>query len=128
MKHILILLFISSAIFAQSKSSCYSLQLKSFKKTQEQDFKSKNYPDSCKPLSYKSIETINCGCYNSVKTLKKESKALIKKYPNAVVTSTYKYRFNEPKPEIKKLKTVVFKKTVPPIPIAIVPFLKTFMK
>jgi len=114
-RYLLIFTFITTALFAKGQESCYSLQIERFSKSQSFDFKAQDYPKSCGYFSFKYSKAIRCGCYKSKSIAKKESKELLKKYPKAFITSTYKYRFDALQKKKKALKKAQLKVIVPKV-------------
>ena len=134
MRYLFILLLTTTIIFAKSKDSCYSIQLKSFvlKENSTYSFDEQKYPESCQLISFTNINAIRCGCINRYSDAKIELKALLKFYPNSMIVTTYKYRFKtkkptkRPKPKIEPIlikhkqitpKTIIKKETLIPAEI-----------
>ena len=98
MKKYILLIFIINILFAKLPT-CYSVQLLS-------SFKALNIEipyDNCKKMKIGSVYTLRCGCYEHYKQAKPFLKNVIKKYPKAAIVTTYKYRFQNTKPVVKKL-------------------------
>lgn len=111
MRFILILLLFSSLAFAKGKDSCFSVGLKSFviKNSATYDFEREGYPESCKLISFTNIHTVRCGCYEKYNEAKKQLKLLLPSYPQAMIVTTYKYRFakDDSKKSSEKVKIVL---------------------
>jgi hypothetical protein len=95
MKLFIFLLLISTLLLGKSKESCYSVQLTSFvlKKNSAYDFEKQDYPKSCELLSFSNVNAVRCGCYEKYKDVKKEYADLSYFYPDAMIVTTYRYRF-----------------------------------
>ena len=96
MKKVFSLLLCTTAmLFAKQSDTCYSIQLKSFKlkENSNYDFKLHKYPKKCKYISFGEIKTIRCGCYDTYPRSRKELAKLKKKYKNAMIVRSYRYRF-----------------------------------
>ena len=97
MKYIFLPLFLLSAsLFAKADNECYSVQVKSFylKTNSSYNFRSQNYPDSCKLITISGMSTVRCGCFESYSDAKQELHDLSEVYYDAMIVNTYKYRFN----------------------------------
>ena len=121
-RYLLIFTLFATALSAKQQESCYSLQIERFSKSKSLDFKPQEYPKSCGYFSFKYSKAIRCGCYKTKSIAKKESKELLKKYPKAFITSTYKYRFDALQKKRNKVKKVLPKELAP---ITIAPIAKT---
>ncbi len=104
MKLLLVLLFSINLAFAQTKDTCYSIQLISFKfkKNSTYNFEEHKYPDSCKLISFSNINSIRCGCFDKYVDARVVLKKLAKKYPKPLIVTTYKYRFQKKTLKIAK--------------------------
>jgi hypothetical protein len=93
-------------LYAKNDTTCYSIQLKSFKLKQNSsyDFSTQNYPKECKLFSFSDIKTIRCGCYEKYSTAKSSLSKLKKRYKNSMIVKSYRYRFHNKK---RKPKTVL---------------------
>lgn len=96
MKNILFILLISIALYAQSKRTCYTVQLLSAGNTQENldMFHKKSYPKECRLMEIGESITIRCGCYDAYS----DAGNLLEKlssYKEASIATTYKYRFDD---------------------------------
>jgi len=97
MKYFLLLLTISTLLFAKSDNSCYTVQLISkFNSQKNLDLlHMKNYPTSCKLMEIGKSLTVRCGCFDRYKDAKSEQKKQFSNYKNTAIATTYKYRFDE---------------------------------
>ncbi len=108
MKIILILL-LTLSVYA--KDTCYTVQLISkFNSQKNLDLlNSIGYSENCKIMQIGKSATVRCGCYEKFVEAEDSLKSYKKKNKQAVVTSTYKYRFDgmEDKTNSKKTEEVV---------------------
>lgn len=97
MKILFVLLFAILALFAQSKETCYTVQLASSGNSEKNLalLKKNNYPQSCELMQIDASLTVRCGCFEQQSLAKVEQKLLNKNYENATVVTTYKYRFKQ---------------------------------
>ncbi len=102
MKVLFLFLFFISSLFANSKETCYTVQLLS-KASIKNSINIDNYPVGCKSMIIGKKLAVRCGCFNAKKDAEIDLKELKSKYKNAIVMSTYKYRFddNEVKQKVK---------------------------
>ncbi len=82
---ILFVLFLTTALFAKSDKSCYTVQLLSAPYSQEtlKNIEKRRYPSQCKTLHIGNTLTVRCGCYDTVKEIKPLLYTLKKRYKNA---------------------------------------------
>jgi len=111
MKIVFTLLVATLMLFAQGKSkeSCYTVQLVSKYDTEEnkKTFERKSYPNECKLMHIGSMLTMRCGCYDNKNKALESLKKYKKTVPNAIVRSTYKYRFGDKLVSTKSPKVIV---------------------
>ena len=99
--------------------TCYTVQLLSTNssKNNTKMLEGREYPDECKLMEIGSTLTVRCGCFEKIDTAQKELPKFKNTYKEAVVASTYKYRFddvakndiiknNVPKSEVAKNDTI----------------------
>ena len=108
MKLLLTLLSLITLLNAASKESCYTVQLLSkFSSQKNIDLlKSNAYPSSCKIMEIGKTLTVRCGCFESMAPANESLKSLKKKYSHAVVSSTYKYRFDDIQPKKEEVSII----------------------
>ena len=96
MKH-LILLVISTLLFAKSEDSCYTIQLISkFNSQKNLNILNENsYPSDCKLMEIGKSITVRCGCYERYVDAENGLTEKVAKYNNATISTTYKYRFDD---------------------------------
>jgi len=111
MKALLIFLLITTAIYAKSDNSCYSLEIKKLSKSRQFSFTAENYPDSCGYFSFKYSNSIRCGCFETKEQLFVNSKDMLIKYPSSRLVTTYKYRFDSLKKVSHKIDKKLEKKS-----------------
>ena len=77
--------------------TCYTVQLLSTNssKNNTKMLEGREYPDECKLMEIGSTLTVRCGCFEKIDTAQKELPKFKSKYKEAVVASTYKYRFDD---------------------------------
>ena len=97
MKTILIILFIFTSLYSKSKESCYTVQLisKYNSKKNIDLLNTKTFPQSCKIMSIGNSLTVRCGCFSNYAEAKEELHSYKDKYKLSVVSTTYKYRFDD---------------------------------
>ena len=104
---LLIFFFFASVVVAHNtQESCYSVQLKSFKLRHNSTYKfdADSYPQECRYLSFGSVKTIRCGCFERYNQAKKEQKKLHQHYPKSLIVKTYKFRFKKDESKANDLK------------------------
>lgn len=96
--------------------SCYTVQLVSASnsKSNMNSLQSAEYPDACRVMEIGNSLTVRCGCFEKKALADKELEGYKKSYKEAVVTSTYKYRFED---GAKKIEPEVLKVQATPIKI-----------
>jgi len=116
MKIIILLLLGITLAVAKKHDTCYSVQLTSFKfkKNSTYDFASHNYPQSCKLISFSTINSVRCGCFDRYGDARKAFKKLSKQYKKPLIVKTYKFRFK--KKEHKKTTHITQKKVITAVP------------
>jgi hypothetical protein len=94
---LIILLFAVISLSADSKETCYTVQLLSSSNAEKKFnlLKKNSYPDSCKVMEIGESLSVRCGCFEKKFLAKMKQHELKKNYNNATVVSTYKYRFNK---------------------------------
>jgi hypothetical protein len=97
MKIVVLIFFAVISLFAQSQETCYTVQLISSENSEKNlnVLKENNYPQSCELMEIGESLTVRCGCFEKKSMAKEEQQALQKDYQDAVVVSTYKYRFDD---------------------------------
>jgi len=97
MKYFLLLIAITSLLYAKSDKSCYTVQLISkFNSQKNLDLlHAESYPRSCKLMEIGKSLTVRCGCFDRYKDAKNEQKNQFSNYKNATLATTYKYRFDD---------------------------------
>lgn len=103
-----LIFLLANSLFAKNPDTCYSVQLLSSKKIIPY---SKKFPQGSQLMHIGGVYTIRNGCYETVKTLKKDFAELTKGFPNALIVSTYRYRFH------KKQQTTLKRKNQNKLPI-----------
>ena len=93
---IFILMLLSITVFAKSNETCYTVQLISKQNTpvNKQSLMKENFDKSCKVMEIGNSLTVRCGCLENKKSAKEILNNFQKSYKKAIVTSTYKYRFD----------------------------------
>jgi predicted Zn-dependent protease len=93
----MMLLFVPTLLLAKSEQSCYTVQLISkHNSTKNLDMLSKiDFPESCKLMQIGSSITVRCGCFEKVSSAKDLLNKLKKDHKQAVLATTYKYRFED---------------------------------
>jgi predicted Zn-dependent protease len=114
MRILLLVLFSISALVANNKETCYTVQLISRHSSQAnlQMLDSKDYPDGCKLMEIGKNITVRCGCYKKIADAKENLKVLKKEYKKASLATTYKYRFDDKIDESTEKKASVVEKTI----------------
>jgi len=104
-------------LYAKEMQTCYSIALLSAQKTSQNKLKLlKRYGDSktCKILEIGKMFSVRCGCYAAFAEARMQLENLQAddaKYKTALITSTYRYRFEEKQKPLEK--KVPLPKTVP---------------
>lgn len=98
----ILLLTLTTSLFANASKSCYSVQILSSKKYIPY---STNFPKGSRLFHIGNHYTIRNGCYNTVKDLKKHLAELTKGYSGAIIVSTYRYRFAKKQKETKQKRS-----------------------
>jgi len=118
----LILLIVTMSLYGAtpSKETCYTVQLLSKSSTEKnkKSFENSNYPKSCRIMEIGKSLTIRCGCVEKKQEARKILKDVQPQYKQAIVMTTYSYRFKdnvEKKKPIKIIKPI--KKIEKPIKI-----------
>ncbi|MBE0491336.1 MAG: tetratricopeptide repeat protein [Sulfurospirillum sp.] len=103
MKTVILILFAFISLFAQSEETCYTVQLISMNNSSKNlnVLQGRTYPKNCKTMEIGNMLTVRCGCFENISLVNTEKKTLQKKYRAAAVASTYKYRFDEDKKDLK---------------------------
>jgi hypothetical protein len=117
-KLLLLVLLLGISVHANSKESCYTVQLISKYSTNEskKELSEVDYPSSCKVMEIGKTLTVRCGCFDRKLSAKESLKELKKEYTNAIVSSTYRYRFDDLKEETPKQEvTLVEKQIIEPV-------------
>lgn len=108
MKIVVLIFFAVISLFAQSKETCYTVQLISSDNSEKNLnlLKESNYPQSCELMEIGESLTVRCGCFEK-KSLAQEKQLVLKKdYQDAAVVSTYKYRFDDKVQKTEQLSVV----------------------
>ena len=118
----LILLIVTMSLYGAtpSKETCYTVQLLSKSSTEKnkKSFENSNYPKSCRIMEIGKSLTVRCGCVEKKQEARKILKDVQPQYKQAIVITTYSYRFKdnvEKKKPIKIIKPI--KKIEKPIEI-----------
>ncbi len=116
MKIILVLLVITISLLANSKKTCYTVQLisKYNSKKNLNILNDTKFPNICKIMKIGNSLTVRCGCYKSVAPAKESLQTLRKKYKRAVVATTYSYRFDKT-PQLKDKNSILEKVILAPM-------------
>jgi len=85
-----------------------SVQLLSVSSSYKDQLFKQKYPQDCKIMQIGKSVTVRCGCFEQLDQAKKRAYQLKKKYNNASIVSTYRYRFSAN--TAKKSKTLTTKK------------------
>jgi len=93
----LLIISISTLLFAKSIDSCYSVQLKSFK---IRDFSSYSYeremyPRECELMKFSRMHAVRCGCYDLYDQARRGLQKYTRDYPDALIVTTYRKRFKK---------------------------------
>lgn len=96
-KTTILLLLLLTTLVAKSKDSCYTVQLLSRYNSQKalDELESREYPKECTLMQIGRNLTLRCGCYERVQTAQEHLERLEQNYSNAVVVSSYRYRFED---------------------------------
>ena len=99
MRLLFILILVSSSIFAKSEETCYTVQLVSKQNTlqNKESLIKQAFDKSCRVMEIGSSLTVRCGCFDKKSSAKQKLINFQKNYKSAIVTSTYKYRFDREK-------------------------------
>ena len=91
------LFFITFMLEAMDKESCYTVQLFSLPSSDKnkESLKNEKFHTTCKTMKIGTRLTVRCGCYGKMKGAEELLPTLDKKYKNAYIASTYKYRFDD---------------------------------
>ncbi len=103
MRYLFLYLFFIANVFGNSKETCYTVQLLS-KSSTEKKINLDDYPANCKSMTIAKNLAIRCGCYDKKEQAKIDLKKLKSRYKNAIIMSTYKYRFNDKKTLLKQIE------------------------
>jgi len=105
-KIVIAFILLNTYIFADSKPTCYSVQLISLANTMKNEniLKKKTFPEDCLVMKISDQLKVRCGCYKTNNLAKKSMLTLEKKYKKTYVTTTYSYRFNALKNQEKKVE------------------------
>ncbi len=94
--HLNLMLLLSASLYGQSNQTntdtCYSVQLLSLSLEQSQT-SSAPVPEGCQAMTIGKIKTVRCGCRIDLEETKKELLKFKTTYPDAIIISTYQYRF-----------------------------------
>jgi len=105
----ILFLFLFSFYLLQAKEddTCYTVQLFSAPLSQKEniDKRLKHYPKECILMQISNTLTMRCGCYEEFKTAEKALIPYKERYHHAVVSVSYKYRFENKTTTKKLLKT-----------------------
>jgi len=96
-----------SSLFAADTDSCYSLQVSSVNNKHLREFHIKSYPEVCEIVYLTKMTAVRCGCYESFEEAQTKSEGLMTKFPNALIVSSYKRRFKNPKNPKNQIKVPV---------------------
>ena len=88
----IITISIITTAYAKKSKSCYSVQLLSSK---NKIHYLKTFPKNSKIFYIGGFYTLRNGCYDTKKEVEKNFQKLSKDFPEAIVTLTYRYRFDE---------------------------------
>jgi len=83
------LLFASLSPLFSASDTCYSVQLLS----SYTPLNGENFPQSAKVMHIGEIYTVRDGCYEQMQNASEKLSLLKKSYPHAMITKTYKWRF-----------------------------------
>ena len=112
-KFILALVFISSALYAQS---CYSVGLMNISKKNAQELQNKfNFPKECIIANIGIFKSVRCGCLDTYKQAQTNLENNYGHYEGAYIVQTSRSRFNKLELKPKKLqyrKTITSKKRI----------------
>lgn len=100
-KKIIIFIFFYATVIFGNSQSCYSVQLLS----SYTPFHKNTFPKNATIMHIGKTYTVRHGCYEHYKDAKQDLRQLKDNYPRAMITSTYKWRFQKQEP--KKVKPVV---------------------
>ena len=118
-KKILSFLLLTATLLANSKETCYSVQI--FKMTNTPKnlelLNSKSYDSSCRMMHIKKNIAIRCGCYATKKEVKIKLLKLKQNYNNSSLVVTYAYRFKLPQKSKNRVKIEQKPKIVPIIKV-----------
>jgi hypothetical protein len=100
MRIVYILLFVISSLIAKSQESCYTVQLVSVPQSDKNlnRLQEESYPKNCKLMEIGKTLTVRCGCFEKFVQAQEQEKQLLNEYKEAVVATTYKYRFDDNAP------------------------------
>ncbi|MEA3523610.1 MAG: tetratricopeptide repeat protein [Campylobacterota bacterium] len=78
------------------KQTCYSIQLKSARNIKRtSSIKTVLDDGTCKILNLSGYEALRCGCYDQYAESKSEQLLYLEQFPKSMITTTYKYRFED---------------------------------
>ena len=103
MTRLLLLLFLMTFSAYAKEKSCYSVQIKSAIATDKnvKMLRKGNYPQACQVMTIGHNVTVRCGCYETYKEVKAYFPMIKKRYKQAYINQTYKYRFKKYKKQVK---------------------------
>lgn len=110
MKFLFVFIYVVSLYGSES---CYTVQLisTSNSKANMSSLQSTEYPDECRVMEIGKSLTVRCGCFEKKALADKELAEYKKSYNEAVVTTTYKYRFED---AVKQIEPEAIKAEVAP--------------
>jgi hypothetical protein len=113
-----LLLIFNFSLYAKSKETCYTVQLLSKRNNAKnmQLLKSKLFPQECKLMNIGNNLTVRCGCFEKYKEIKPSLPKYKNSFKNAMIVTTYKYRFsidnNKPNSTTKTKHKTTKKQTI----------------
>ena len=110
----LILLIVTMSLYGAipSKETCYTVQLLSKSNTEKnkKSFEETLYPKNCKIMEIGHSLTVRCGCVDRKNKAREILKDIQSQYKEAIVMTTYSYRFKDTKKE--EIESIQIKKIV----------------
>ncbi len=99
-----IVLLFAFAISIYAADTCYTVQLVSKYNSKKNITLLENgdYPQSCKLMEIGKSLTIRCGCFEKYVEAEETLVDLKLEYSQAVISTTYKYRFDDMPEEVQK--------------------------
>jgi hypothetical protein len=115
-KIVLLFILFTTLALAQSKDTCYTVQLLSKFNSQKnlQKLNEAEYPRNCKLMEIGNSLTVRCGCFDKYVDAQDSYEELKQNFKKATVATTYRYRFDDTvveKSALKRANTITKEQT-----------------